>query len=140
MTIRIDADLILHNGRIWCGRTEGHAEAVAIWQGKVLAVGTSTDILELVGVSTQVIDLEGRFASPGLIDNHLHLISTGLVMGMVNVTPTEVPTLAAMKAAIAARATTAPQAHRDLGDTGGDGECPATGEVLGRHCRSAYSE
>lgn len=109
MTIRFHADLILHNGRIWCGRTEGHVEAVAVWQGRVLAVGSNADILGLVGPATQIIDLEGRFASPGLIDNHLHLISTGLVMGMVDVTPTTVPTLAAMQAAIAARAATLPK-------------------------------
>src|SRR5690606_32361059 len=46
---------------------------------------------------------------PGLIDNHLHLIATGLVMGMVDVTPDAVPTLDAMVGAIAARAAQTPK-------------------------------
>ena len=80
MAVRIEADLILYNGRIWCGREEGSCEAVAVWQGKVLATGSSAEMLNLKGSRTEVIDLDGRFASPGLIDNHLHLISTGIVM------------------------------------------------------------
>lgn len=104
MSIQITADLILHNGRIWRGREEGLSQAIAIWQGKVLAAGSDADILALKGPATEVIDLEGRFASPGLIDNHLHLLSTGLVMGMVDVTAAAVPTLQSMVDAIAARA------------------------------------
>lgn len=105
----IAADLILHNGRIWRGRAEGICQAIAVWQGKVLATGSNDEILGLRGQSTEVIDLEGRFASPGLIDNHLHLISTGLVMGMVDVTPAAAPTLAAMVDALADRAANTPK-------------------------------
>ncbi|MEO4000847.1 amidohydrolase [Mesorhizobium sp. CAU 1732] len=104
MSNRILADLILHNGQIWRGRDDGRCQAVAVWQGKVLATGSDADILALKGPETEMIDLQGRFACPGLIDNHLHLISTGLVMGMVDVTPAAVPTLASMGEAIAARA------------------------------------
>lgn len=69
MALQLHADLILHNGRIWRGREEGISEALAIWQGKVLATGSDDDMLTLKGPRTEVIDLEGRFASPGLIDN-----------------------------------------------------------------------
>lgn len=109
MAAAFHPDLILHNGRIWRGRAEGLCEALAVWQGRVLATGSSAEMLALQGDATQVIDLEGRFASPGLIDNHLHLIGTGLVMGMVTVTPDAVPTLAAMQAALAARAAETPK-------------------------------
>ena len=109
MAFAIEADLILTNGRIWRGREEGICEALAVWQGKVLATGSSAEVLTLKGVSTQVIDLEGRFASPGLIDNHLHLIATGIVMGFVDATPAAAPTLAALLERIADRAGTTPK-------------------------------
>ena len=109
MPVRIEADLILHNGRIWRGREEGICEAVAVWQGKVLATGTSAEMLDLKGAGTEVIDLEGRFASPGLIDNHLHLISTGIVMGWLDARPSNAPTLAVLLEEISKRAATTPK-------------------------------
>ena len=109
MALRIEADLILHNGRIWCGREEGISEALAVWQGKVLATGSNAGILDLKGPSTEVIDLEGRFASPGLIDNHLHLIATGIAMGFVDATPAAAPTLASLLERISERAATTPK-------------------------------
>jgi len=109
MAIGIHADLILHGGRIWCGRAEGSVEAVAVWQGKVLATGGNADILGLKGPQTEVIDLQGRFACPGLIDNHLHLVSTGIAMGWVDATPATAPTLAALTKQISDRAATTPK-------------------------------
>ena len=109
MAVRIEADLILHNGRIWCGREEGSCEAVAVWQGKVLAIGNDAEMLSLKGPQTAVIDLEGRFASPGLIDNHLHLISTGIVMGWVDATSAAAPTHAALMRQLSERAAVTPK-------------------------------
>lgn len=109
MAFQFHADLILHNGRIWRGREEGISEAVAIWQGKVLATGSDAEMASLKGPNTKVIDLEGRFASPGLIDNHLHLISTGITMGWVDATPAAAPTLAALMEKLAERAAVTPK-------------------------------
>ncbi|MEK1868423.1 MAG: amidohydrolase [Ensifer adhaerens] len=109
MAFQLHADLILHNGRIWRGREEGISEAVAIWQGKVLATGSDAEMASLKGPNTKVIDLEGRFASPGLIDNHLHLISTGITMGWVDATPAAAPTLAALMEKLAERAAVTPK-------------------------------
>lgn len=109
MAFGIKADLILINGRIWRGREEGISEALAVWQGKILATGSDTDILGLKGPRTEVIDLEGRFATPGLIDNHLHLIATGMAMGWVDATPASAPTLAALMGRISDRAATTPK-------------------------------
>jgi hypothetical protein len=58
------------------------ANAVAIKDGKFLAVGRDEDVMRLAGVETTVIDLEGRRALPGLIDNHLHIIRGGLNFNM----------------------------------------------------------
>ena len=67
------ADLVLVNGRILTvDATDSVAQAVAIAGGKIVAVGTSDQIRSRVGSRTQVIDLRGRAATPGLIDTHVH--------------------------------------------------------------------
>jgi predicted amidohydrolase YtcJ len=48
------------------------AEAVAISDGRISAVGTNADIRKLAGSDTTQVDLEGRTVIPGLIDNHMH--------------------------------------------------------------------
>lgn len=100
----VQADIVLRNGPIWCGRTEGVVEALAIWQDKVLAAGRDSDIAGLIGPKTRVIDLKGRLATPGLNDSHLHLISLGLTMDWVDSRPEAAPTLEALLSGIAARA------------------------------------
>lgn len=100
----IQADIVLRNGPIWCGREEGVVEALAIFRDKVLAVGSDAEIKPLIGPKTRVIDLKGRLATPGLNDSHLHLVSLGMTMGWVDSKPEAAPTLEALLGAIAARA------------------------------------
>ncbi len=100
----IQADIVLRNGPIWCGREEGVVEALAIFRDKVLAAGSDTEIKPLIGPKTRVIDLMGRLATPGLNDSHLHLVSLGMTMGWVDSKPESAPTLEALLGAIAARA------------------------------------
>lgn len=102
------ADLVLRNGPIWCGYDEGFVEAVAVWQGRILATGRDADIGGLIGPATKVIDLDGRLATPGLNDSHLHLVSLGLTMDWVNATPAAAPTLESLLAAIGERAARLP--------------------------------
>ncbi|WP_040693145.1 amidohydrolase [Pseudaminobacter salicylatoxidans] len=104
----LQADTILHNGTIWCGYHEGVAQALAIWQGKVLATGSKDEILRLKGERTRLIDLGGRFATPGLNDAHLHLISIGLTLGWLDATPQKAPTLESLLQQIRAQAASAP--------------------------------
>ena len=78
----IQADIVLRNGPIWCGREEGVVEALAIFRDKVLAAGSDAEIKPLIGPKTRVIDLKGRLATPGLNDSHLHLVSLGMTMGL----------------------------------------------------------
>ena len=71
--------LLLHNGKIALqDEHRSFAEAIAIADGRVLAVGTEREILPLRAPATQVIDLRGRAVIPGLNDSHLHLIRGGL--------------------------------------------------------------
>jgi predicted amidohydrolase YtcJ len=58
------------------------ATAVAIANGRFIAVGQDSDILPLVAKGTRVIDLCGRAVLPGLIDNHTHIIRGGLSFNM----------------------------------------------------------
>ena len=72
-------DLILHNGRFTTlDRGQPEAQAVAIADGRFVAVGSNGEVMSLAGTATRVIDLQGQRALPGLIDNHLHIIRGGL--------------------------------------------------------------
>ncbi|MFN7936667.1 MAG: amidohydrolase [Bryobacteraceae bacterium] len=72
------ADLILRNGKVWTvNRSQPLAQAVAVKQGRVLAVGSNDEIDALRGNSTQVIDLKGRLMLPGFHDSHVHFFTGG---------------------------------------------------------------
>ncbi|MBP0624070.1 amidohydrolase family protein [Cupriavidus consociatus] len=53
------------------------AEAVAIRDGRIQAVGRRADIEALVGPSTRVVDLKGKTMIPGFVDAHSHFLATG---------------------------------------------------------------
>lgn len=73
------ADLILHNGRIHTvDRERPAASAVAVRDGRFVAVGDDATVMAQRAATTQVIDLRGRTVIPGLNDSHLHLIRGGL--------------------------------------------------------------
>ena len=73
------ADLIITNGKVATMVKEGSfAQAVAMKDGKIEAVGSNAQILKLKKAGTQVIDAGGRTVIPGLNDSHLHVIREGL--------------------------------------------------------------
>ena len=73
------ADLILHNGKIATQDVRrSFAQAIAIRDGRVLAVGTDRDAMAWKGAQTRMIDLKKRTVIPGLIDSHMHIIRGGL--------------------------------------------------------------
>lgn len=75
----MSADLILYNGRLHTVDPEKpNASAVAIQNGRFIAVGSDTEAMAMRGDATQVIDLQKRTVIPGLNDSHLHLIRGGL--------------------------------------------------------------
>jgi predicted amidohydrolase YtcJ len=71
------ADTILVNGKIVV-YDSAPAEALAVREGKIAAIGRSADIRALAGPSTRIVDLAGRTVIPGLIDSHIHAIRAGL--------------------------------------------------------------
>ena len=68
------ADLVLRQGKIYRVSANGPtwASAVAIRKGKFVAVGQEREVEPYIGPATQVIDLQGRMAMPGLLDAHIH--------------------------------------------------------------------
>lgn len=103
------ADLVLLHGRVFAGAAEGVHEALAIADGRVLAVGTSAEIAALAGPATRRIDLAGRLATPGLIDAHMHLLPLGLTMVELDLGPQAAPTLHALLARVSERAASLPR-------------------------------
>jgi predicted amidohydrolase YtcJ len=74
----IFADLILRNGKIISlDIQESIFQAVAVKFGKIVAVGSNSDIDKYVGEETKIIDLLGKTVIPGLIDSHGHFINEG---------------------------------------------------------------
>lgn len=56
------------------------AQAVAVAEGKIAAVGTDDEVRALITNSTEVVDLNGRMVVPGFQDAHVHPPSSGLEM------------------------------------------------------------
>ena len=70
-----DADTVLIDGRILTADEDFSVhQALAVRDGRILAVGTSDEIRRHVGERTTVIDVDGRTVIPGLIDNHVHIV------------------------------------------------------------------
>ena len=75
---KLIADLILTNAQIYTlDRDLEMAEAIAIQDGKILAIGNITEVLALAGDQTVVEDLEGAFVMPGFIEGHGHFSGLG---------------------------------------------------------------
>lgn len=71
-----NADQIFYNGKIvTVDKAFTIAEALAVKDGKILAVGTDEQVLKLRGSTSVVNDLEGKMLLPGLIDTHQHTLS-----------------------------------------------------------------
>ncbi|MBI3647820.1 MAG: amidohydrolase family protein, partial [Actinobacteria bacterium] len=73
------ADLVLVNGAVYTVDAVGRwAQAVAVRDGRIAAVGTDADVKGLTGPGTEVIDLAGRMLLPGFQDAHVHAPAGGL--------------------------------------------------------------
>ena len=69
-------DLILTNGVVYTvDASRSRHEAVAVSDGRIVAVGTAAEVGELAGPRTRVVDLGGRLLLPGFIDAHMHASS-----------------------------------------------------------------
>lgn len=84
-------DLIFHNGKVLTADDSFTiAEAVAVRDAKILAVGENARIVAMKGPRTRVVDLQGRTLTPGFIDPHFHLHNYAFnwyVNGGINIYP-----------------------------------------------------
>ena len=78
------ADVVLFNGKIVTANAAfTTVEALAIKDGRFMAVGHAPNVMSLVDERTQCIDLAGRTVLPGLIDTHAHVEKAGLLRHVV---------------------------------------------------------
>jgi len=79
------ADLVLRNGKIvTLDPANPQVESIAITAGKIVAVGSNTQIAKEIQPSTKVIDLGGRLTIPGFIEGHGHFMGVGESKMMLN--------------------------------------------------------
>jgi len=79
------ADAIYHGGDIvTIDDRNPTAQAVAVKDGKIAAVGKNDDVFKLKGDATKVIDLKGKTLAPGFIDGHSHFINSLQVSRQAN--------------------------------------------------------
>ena len=81
MTDERPADLVLTGGRIaTMDAARSWASALAVRDGRIVAVGPETAVRGYIGPSTRVIDLRGRTVTPGFQDAHVHPVHGGIAM------------------------------------------------------------
>jgi predicted amidohydrolase YtcJ len=100
------ADLVLVGGDvITMDAARPRARAVAIRDGRVIAVGDDAEVRALAGAATRVVDLAGRTVTPGLVDAHCHLAGLGASLERVSLrgVASEADAVAAVAAAAAGR-------------------------------------
>ena len=78
-------EAIYYNGNVWTGDSQQpKAQALAIADGSIVAVGNDAEVRKLGDSNTRAVDLQGAFVVPGFIDNHVHLVSGGLALAQVD--------------------------------------------------------
>ncbi|SDD39633.1 amidohydrolase [Belnapia rosea] len=102
------ADLLLE-GRVFRGLAGGFAEAVAVKDGRVLAIGTRDEVAAAAGPGTRRVALGGRVAIPAFNEAHMHLLPYGLGLTQVNLRAEEVRSLDEVLGRIRAAARAVPK-------------------------------
>lgn len=81
----MNADVIFAGDIITVDDAHPTAEALAVANGRIVAVGARDDVLGFRGAATRVVDLAGRTLAPAFIDPHSHYINSLMVANQVNV-------------------------------------------------------
>jgi len=124
-------DLVLTGGRVFRGLAGGFAEAVAIRDGRVLAVGDAATV-RAAAPDARAVALEGRAVIPAFNEAHMHLLPYGLGLAQVNLRAEEVRSLDEVLRRIRAAAQAAPKGAWVLGRGYDHGELD-----VGRHPTAA---
>ena len=86
------ADTVLTGARVWTAVEGGPpCSAVAVRDGRILAVGSDAQVQPVIGSNTDVVELGGRTVLPGFIDAHVHFITGGFQLGRVDLRDASTP-------------------------------------------------
>ena len=108
------ADMVLTGGRVFLADSANTvAQAIAVRDGRVLAVGTDAEVRRLAGRETEVVDLQGRLVTPGFNDAHIHFGAGG--RGLLQVDLLGTSSLAEIERRVAAAAAQAQPGEWVLG-------------------------
>lgn len=92
VTAAAEADLIVRNAIIWTGdSTRPRAQALAVRDERLVAVGTNAQVEAHRSPRTRVIDATGRFITPGFIDDHTHFGQAGALLIGANLLDVHAP-------------------------------------------------
>lgn len=84
------ADMIIYNGKIYTmNDLMPITEAVAINNGKIIALGKYKELDRLISPNTQIINLSGAMMTPGIIEGHGHFYGLGLAEMQLDLSTTE---------------------------------------------------
>ena len=73
------ADLIVHHAKVaTLDAGSRQAEALAVRDGRIIAVGSNAEAAAFAGPGTRQVDAGGRLVIPGLIDSHMHAVRAAL--------------------------------------------------------------
>ena len=90
-------DLVIVNAAVLTmDASQPTAQAVAVGQDRILAVGDTADIQRLAGPDTQIIDGQGLALLPGFIDSHMHLLSLARTTQELDCRPDRAPAISAI--------------------------------------------
>ena len=86
------ADVVIRGARIWTGDAEQPwAQALAIADQRILAIGGDTRISQLVGPDTELIDSPPGLVIPGFIDSHVHMMESAFELSSVQLRDAQTP-------------------------------------------------
>lgn len=101
----VAADLIFASGTVRTGARNGKAtaDAVAVRDGRIVAVGSDVEVAPYCGARTRVVDLDGGALVPGLTDAHGHVLGHGLSLSRIDLVGTTSAAAVAARVERAAR-------------------------------------
>ena len=86
------ASIVIANVHVWTGDEEQPwAEAVAVRDNRIVAVGSAEDVTALVGPETRVLAVPGGMLTPGFIDTHVHFLDGGNDLASVKLRDARTP-------------------------------------------------
>jgi len=107
---------LYYNATIVTGdRSRPRAEAMLVADGAIAAVGRRDEVADLAPVSAAGVDLDGATVVPGFNDCHMHILSMGLGLSQLDLTPNSAPSILDICRLVAARAAKLPDGHWILG-------------------------